>query len=153
MMLASLKARVSGWSVGLKLGMERGTPFRSPRQTDTQTNTQAPTELQPQQGYNYRLTAPQPGGGTILIAETPDPPSAPVTAFVHTINNRWTLQIAPAAGWVPTWRRTMLAMVILVCFVLGLMLTGLLVNRRQQAWLVSELKVTELLGGLRFRPF
>jgi hypothetical protein len=35
----------------------------------------------------------------------------------------------------------MLAMVILICAVLGLMLLGLLVNKHQQAWLVSELRV------------
>ncbi|KAI8476186.1 MAG: kinase-like domain-containing protein [Monoraphidium minutum] len=93
-----------------------------------------------QRGYNYALLAPQPGGSTLLIAQTPEPPTDPVEALVHTAGSAWTLRVAPAGGWVPPWRRPLLAMVIVTCAVIGLMLTALLVNRHQQAWLVAELR-------------
>lgn len=85
--------------------------------------------------------APQPGGGTLLIAQSPSPPASPVSATVRTVNSDWLLQVSPSDGWVPPWRKPLLAMVIVICALLGLMLTGLLVNRHQQAWLVRELRV------------
>ena len=64
-----------------------------------------------------------------------------MSAAVRTISSDWQLYVSPAAGWVPSWLNPLLAMVIITCLALGLMLTGLLVNRQQQKWLLAELRV------------
>lgn len=76
-----------------------------------------------------------------MVAETPMPPVAPVRATVHAVNAKWTLLVAPTNGWVPSWRKPMLALVIVICIVMGVMLLRILVSRHQQAWLLAELKV------------
>ena len=100
-----------------------------------------PSLIHNAQGYNFQLVAPQPGGGVLTISESSQPPERPVAAAVRTLSSDWTLLVAPAAGWVPSWRDPLLAMVIVICVAIGLMLTGLLVNRRQQKWLLAELRV------------
>ncbi|GBF89307.1 hypothetical protein Rsub_02184 [Raphidocelis subcapitata] len=93
------------------------------------------------QGYNYVLSAPQPGGSPVVIAQTRDALRSPAAATIRTPTNEgWQLHIAPRGGWVPPWRDALLAMVLLISTAAGLLLLAVLVNRHQQAWLLAELR-------------
>lgn len=101
------------------------------------------------QGYYYALFVPQPQGGpTIRMSPSAAPLKDPVSAVIalpandgSAADDTWTLSLAPAAGWVPAWRAPLLALVVVVSFMLGLLLLGLMVNRQQQIWLLKQLKV------------
>jgi hypothetical protein len=89
----------------------------------------------------------------VRLSSSPSPLSAPVSAPVKVpgpgfmaAGNHWTLELAPAAGWAPAWRTPLLALVLVVSAALGLLLLGLLVNRQQQAWLLTELKASGAEG-------
>jgi len=108
-----------------------------------------------EQGYNFAVYAPQPGGKTTLVSRTKALPVAPVMSVIPLPSNlnpdlSWRLLVAPAAGWVPAWRAPMLAVVVVVGCLFGLLAFAILVNRRRLIWAVDELKVRGLLGLLVF---
>ena len=74
-----------------------------------------------------------------------------VSAEVHVPHSNWTLVVQPAAGWVPSWRDPMLAMVVIASAAIGLLVAAVLVSRHQQAWLLKEMKLGggPLGGGVR----
>lgn len=96
------------------------------------------------------LTAPQ-ADGTTFTASTLPPPSdlrspsddlrSPVGADIAAPHNRWRVEIAPRAGWVPAWHAPMLAVVVVVSSLIGLLVCAILVSRRRLIWVISELKV------------
>ena len=100
------------------------------------------------------MYAPQADGSNFLFAKSPHPPPPPpmsVSAEVHVPHSNWTLVVQPAAGWVPSWRDPMLAMVVIASAAIGLLVAAVLVSRHQQAWLLKEMKVGggPLGGGVR----
>ena len=98
----------------------------------------------PPQGYEYAMFAPQPNGSTFEFARSAHPPQPPpdsVAAMVHVPNSEWTLLVRPSQGWVPSWRDPMLAATTIASALIGLLVCAVLVSRRQQTWLLSEMRV------------
>ncbi|KAI8463338.1 MAG: hypothetical protein J3K34DRAFT_149057 [Monoraphidium minutum] len=98
-----------------------------------------------QQGYQYALYAPQPDGTNFLFSQSasmPPPPPDSVQAFISVPNSRWTLLVKPSRGWVPSWRAPMLATASIASVLIGLLVGAVLVSRRQQSWLLTEMQAT-----------
>lgn len=78
----------------------------------------------------------------MVVANTPSALRDPVTTTITSpTNEKWLLQLEPAAGWAPPWRDALLAMVNAISAVIGALLLCVFVNRRQQSWLLAELRV------------
>ncbi|KIZ04181.1 hypothetical protein MNEG_3785, partial [Monoraphidium neglectum] len=100
-----------------------------------------------QQGYEYAMFAPQPNGTMFRFAtsaQPPPPPPASVAATIHVPNSNWTLLASPSQGWVPSWRDPMIATAAIASALIGLLVGAVLVSRRQQGWLLAEMRSTNV---------
>jgi hypothetical protein len=103
------------------------------------------------------MTTPQPNGTSFTFAQSPRaPPPAPdsVHAAIVIANAEWQLLVKPAAGWVPAWRGPLVVLAVIGAALFGLLVGAVLVSRKQQQWLLKEMKVGGWVwgGGGRFAP-
>ncbi|WIA39118.1 hypothetical protein OEZ86_005253 [Tetradesmus obliquus] len=90
------------------------------------------------QGYRYRMyTRDKKTGALVKITQSQELPHDPIVTDVHVPGSNWTLEVAPARGWVPGWRPWVLAVVVIVSCLIGLLLAAILVSARLQTWLKS----------------
>ncbi|PNH11652.1 Calcium/calmodulin-dependent 3',5'-cyclic nucleotide phosphodiesterase 1B [Tetrabaena socialis] len=117
-------------------------------------------------GYRYALSAVREDGTRVPIAQSAAPLRRPLSFKFNLYGDQapWELLVAPSSGtWTPTWRRGLLAAVILSSIVIAVLVFLVLLSRHLHKTLLESLLPRELIrdlqweqspsyGGLRVMP-
>ena len=96
-----------------------------------------------ERGYDYRLWRlhPETGGIQVIAASTADPLREPIRRSLEVANGAWSLDLAPAQGWVDLPALALMAgAVLLASLVLALLAHHLVAQRRLRAALRAHLR-------------
>ncbi|KXZ53265.1 hypothetical protein GPECTOR_7g1159 [Gonium pectorale] len=102
------------------------------------------------QGYRYRLRQLAEGinDGTVIAASDP-PPEEPISVTITRFNLMWVLEVAPASGWVPSWRDPCIAAAVVGSVIVSALVAWLLVARERHDALLSAMLPRKVISQLQ----